>query len=452
MLGPHVFVVDSHHHALEAYANRKWSDSVRMVHIDAHADLGVSSLSWHDQLHASLTDLQAAMDSEGDASIAEWIVPLLLRRIVHDVHWVIPSFMSSPKASSTLPAATVHDWQSLQAVAFSKGNSQREVATRAAKHAKVDEPHRANSAHVLPVSLLSYYVSDGDVAPPSPPSRAGTGTSTGTHCTVRVSHMPSSSTPDTPRLCLSDPWALDVCLDYFHCRNHHRDILQRFLTRQELKAATQAWAVEDAIVGMPLKQARALVRAHAHVLGCVMAAALPNTEGGASTPTPPPCTPSELQDILTAYDAHCSPFISFAADTVLQLLVANGFSVARAAVQAALAQQPRDEMDMPEGLPSALWECGPCLGLPHHPAGLAEMQVSLDALQAALAHATVPPTVVTVACSSDDGFVPIEVAEWLLPRLVRAIDQGLSHLHAGPMTVRCSDSLPQSLRDSCSHE
>ena len=452
--GPCVFVADSHHHVLQAYAALTIESSLTLLHLDAHADLGVSALSWAQQAEAPLSELLSRLDETGEASIAEWITPLVLRSIVDSVHWILPAFMRAPTMTPAVPGR-VHDWLPSQRLELlpaplprrSGGNTDTHSPTKAKRTS-----HTAPAAQhgVLPCTYLSYYVSDGPVAaPPSalgstPPAAAASAAAAGAAgegpaCDIHVHHLPPASS-DSAVLQGVQPWVLDVCLDYFHCRNEHRDILQRYLSRGEMRDATRAWAVQDAVLGMNIGDAQALVEAHSHVLGALLEAAEPGATGsdpGRGSGTS--CSHEGLQEALALNAKHDSPFVSMAADLVLGILTANGWHVPDAALKAKLRGSL--EHTPADGLPAALFECGPCLSLPHHAAGLGEMQQSLQALQSALRHLPSAPRVVTIACSCEDGFVPRKVALWLLPRLIQTIQQGLAHVLPGVLEVECSEHL-----------
>jgi hypothetical protein len=118
--GPRIYLVDSHHHALAAWDREKLhelpSPDVSLVHFDAHADLGIPDISWHLLKEASLGDLQSALDCAGDASIAEWITPLVVRGLVSNVHWVIPWFVAAPDCAAQTCPTTAHDWLPQQSI------------------------------------------------------------------------------------------------------------------------------------------------------------------------------------------------------------------------------------------------------------------------------------------------------------------------------------------------
>jgi len=453
--GPYIYVADSHHHVLGGYALVGLHQPIAMLHLDAHADLGVSGLSWQAQAKAPLLELVSAMDDAGDASIAEWITPLILRRMIESVHWAVPSFMQAPPSdTAAVPAAgTVHDWRASQSINLHRAHHSSSgtgcTHNSEAPPTKLKRgagPPPTPQDGVLPCTLLSYYLSDGPVVePPVLPTAATAAASVSVppaSCTIHVGHL-ASSPPTEALLQGGQPWALDVCLDYFHCRNEHRDIMQRFLSRDELRLATQAWAVEGAILGMTAAAASELVRMHSHVIGSMLAAAQVVPLNDVVAEQAAVCNSGSLQSVLAEHAAHSSPFVSLAAELVLQILSSNGFCIPQKTLLKELNRT--GPHDAAEGLPAALAECGPCLDLPHCPAGTDAMAASLQQLQQTLAKAQVAPCLITIACSSEDGFVPAKVAAWLLPRVMSVLQEGLAHVLSGSPSIVCSEHLSADL-------
>lgn len=69
---------------------------------------------------------------------------------------------------------------------------------------------------------------------------------------------------------------------------------------------------------------------------------------------------------------------------------------------------------------AAVAECGPCLELPHHPSTRLEMAALLREFASCLKGLT-PPKLVTIACSTEDGFTPAIDVPWLLRRVLRTV-------------------------------
>ena len=69
---------------------------------------------------------------------------------------------------------------------------------------------------------------------------------------------------------------------------------------------------------------------------------------------------------------------------------------------------------------AAVAECGACLELPHHPSTRLEMVALLREFASCLKGLT-PPKLVTIACSTEDGFTPAIDVPWLLRRVLRTV-------------------------------
>lgn len=209
-----VVVVEYHQHALEHIHSilrrrsslKPWS----MLHFDAHPDLACPS----DHVPAiscflprqNDENLYELLDSHS-SGIAEWILPLVLAGGLEHIHWIKPS------ESQQLPIGK-HEYH-VGAWIPPAGSSQSENVIESFLDLPCSARVRVDWRH-------SYYLDDASVVDADELLLAK-------KLQLTVSELPVESenerevadeqtTPIT-QLSFDKDWALDICLDYFCCRN-----------------------------------------------------------------------------------------------------------------------------------------------------------------------------------------------------------------------------------------
>lgn len=206
----YVVVVEYHQHALEhihsILRRRKSLKSWSMLHFDAHPDLAcpnndVSALSCFLPRQDKEQDLYERLDSHS-SGIAEWILPLVLAGGLEHVHWI------KPPESQQLPTGN-HEYNVGAWIPPTDATSPlSEVATF------LDLP---SSAAVRVDWKVPYYLDDASAVSKEELLLAKT-------LQLKVSELEEETSQagvdDASSSLLYDgDWSLDICLDYFYCRN-----------------------------------------------------------------------------------------------------------------------------------------------------------------------------------------------------------------------------------------
>lgn len=209
----HVLVVESHQHALEHIhsalrRNKLLGKSWELIHFDAHPDLAcgifpakacfVPRLEFITSTREPPSNLYDFLDATS-AGIAEWILPLVLAANLKKVVWI------KPQCSNQLP----NGQHSMKVGAWldTKGESQKIIVQNF-----LDLPDYAK----VKVDWKTPYYFDDDSVRPTEELML----SIDLDLTVMEITQESSNF-----LKLTDPWMLDICLDYFGCRNPFLDDL-----------------------------------------------------------------------------------------------------------------------------------------------------------------------------------------------------------------------------------
>lgn len=195
-----VVVVESHQHVLEHIhfmlrrkMNRKLT-SWTLIHFDAHPDMACS-----DNLPAKLCfvprlvpekDLYDHLD-ETSTGIAEWILPLVLAAQLEHVVWIKPSFSHQLPLGESRFQVGVHTGTT---------TCQEHLESFTDLSDDMDAVVRVDWNH-------PYYLDDDHVT--SDLQLAQT-------LLLHVKHVGDTSTTEDVT---ATPWILDICLDYFVCRN-----------------------------------------------------------------------------------------------------------------------------------------------------------------------------------------------------------------------------------------
>lgn len=444
-----VAVVDDHHHVLAHW--QRWKDAgllpsgVHMVHFDSHADLGCGS-----PLDAS-GDLAAAQASlsRSDSGIAEWILPLAFFGDVASVHWWRPRFItetsapaehpdegskpqlegSSPPSDAGKGLCTVVQWGADQDVVVGKDTRPPPVAA----------PSTAAEGEIrLAVHFpAAYYVSEGAHAPldclKSP---------TTFNLTVGSEARLDMQVPEADEACSaaqSNPWVLDVCLDYFHCRNYFMEDMLSHLSRNQVATLRRVFDAEAAIVGMPIERAQALVREHTWLLGCMLRCSVESAQ---------PSTPLNMPAFFEDAGLELQEFTREAGEGLATVLHEAGLALEAAQLHSAAEAFKEGDTSLPEAasdqplVASMIESGGPCLIQPHTATTAESMLDSLGRFKEWLASQATLPAAITIACSTGDEFVPQKVVRWLLPQVLSSIgevcagggleSQGSLCIHADP--------------------
>jgi hypothetical protein len=215
-----VLVVESHQHALEHIHSALRSNNKRLgspwelIHFDAHPDLACgtfpakacffprldfSSTTGSSESPKNLYDLLDATS----AGIAEWILPLVVAAELTTIRWI------KPPCSNQLPRGQHH----LKVGAWVDPADSHRANHLMENFAFIDLPDCAK----LKVDWKTpYYYDDDSVRPTSELLFAKS---------LDLNVIEVSNESDDPSPPMSIPWMLDICLDYFACRNPFLDEL-----------------------------------------------------------------------------------------------------------------------------------------------------------------------------------------------------------------------------------
>jgi hypothetical protein len=199
-----VVIVEAHHHCLEhihaVLRKKKIFRRWRMVHFDAHPDLACPAIP----VIACYTPRQP-IDGEKNlyelldaraSGIAEWILPLTLAAQLQTIEWIKPEFSKQLPCGRHSFQVGVHDpsWNGAKPSHF--------LDMGLGALLKVDWNH-------------PYYLDDNEVVP-------GVDLALTQGLTLHVTELNSESHElvlGASENTTSEPWILDICLDYFACWN-----------------------------------------------------------------------------------------------------------------------------------------------------------------------------------------------------------------------------------------
>lgn len=213
-----VVIVEPHHHALEEIhavlrQQRRLGHSWSLCHIDAHPDLACPSNGipaaacfrpndeWHDGRKTGCLYELLDLSTTG---ISEWILPLVLAGGLSFVEWVKPP---AGQSTSQIPLGrhrcNVGAFEQREAKSQSFISSFTDLSPRAS--VKVDWD-------------CLYYRDDDETDFFAPLNELQLPQSLDLHVVEwpNTERVPSSSNDGFPD---SQPWILDICLDYFYCVN-----------------------------------------------------------------------------------------------------------------------------------------------------------------------------------------------------------------------------------------
>jgi hypothetical protein len=195
-------IVESHQHVLEhvhyILRKQKLFQKWTMIHYDAHPDLACSP-----DLPARLCFLPRCWDKslyerldETPSGIAEWILPLVLGAGLERIYWIKPS------SSQQLPL----------------GNNHYRVGVKTKNNQTVESFLDLEECAVVRVDWNHpYYLDDDTVEAHLQMSRT---------LSLHVHNEDQQVTMND-----TTPWMLDICLDYFICRNPYVVDLEKINTQ-----------------------------------------------------------------------------------------------------------------------------------------------------------------------------------------------------------------------------
>ena len=357
-------VVEAHNHALEhihsALRRRALTDWT-MLHFDAHPDLAcprtVSARACF-QPRRDEPDLYELLDSTA-SGIAEWIIPLILAASLKTIHWIRPKGLVCDAFTSGKHTFSVGAWQSTKVDSFL--DLEENVAI------KVDLP-------------TPYYTQDDSFAPPC---ELQLSQQVGLHV---LDHFEDSTT-------LSEPWLLDICLDYFVCDNPFMADIER--ENSDLAYSLQAAIQQSTVFRTDNSSCREIETFHGLWHDAV--GQLPDID-------------ASLVDAMTVF---------YESRTCLEALLCD--------VQRSVSTPPSPSLS------KAVREAIPNLTLPHRVRNQAKLpRFRRDN----------PPFLITIARSTADGFTPIEVVEPLQADVLRWVHAeycgcGRSKLEPGIVSGCC---------------
>ena len=236
----YVVVVEDHQHVLEhihsILRRRKELKPWSMLHFDAHPDLAcpsdnVPALSCFLPRNEEEKDLYELLDSHS-SGIAEWILPLVLAGGLERVHWIKPP----------------------QSHQLTIGRHEYHVGTWIPPSVSSPDHPTVTNFLDLPSSALvrvdwkhPYYLDDASVVSTDELLLAK-------KLQLTVSEFASKEILEDGTSPVYEDWALDICLDYFACRNPFltdieaidpmfAEALAPVVSRTRLYSATQGDAI-----------------------------------------------------------------------------------------------------------------------------------------------------------------------------------------------------------------
>jgi UPF0489 domain len=401
-----VMVIESHQHALEhihaalrknKLVGRPWE----MIHFDAHPDLACgifpakacfvprldfdTSLSERPAPRMNLYDL---LDATA-AGIAEWILPLVLAADLKRIAWIKPS------CSNQLPDGQ----HSFQVGAWIDANE----TTVASIETFMDLP---DAAKVKVDWKTPYYYDDNSVRPSEQ---------------LLLSQQADLSVVDLSKECsgqplpkMGSPWMLDICLDYFGCRNPFLDELGSIdvdytIYLQELVQIMTKKAIESKIY---VQESQEIQNAFVNLVRTI----------------------------------HNNGNVGNASQNLERAL--GGTALAAAVISEVVAQLSNSKNR--ELLIQKTMEALGVLAIPHEDVAtelVDERLKLLDAyLQTLCQRPGIAPFLVTIARSSNDGFTPMNHVEQLQAHV-------LQHVHSFVCGCQCNHdwSNPQQITGESCH-
>ena len=377
----HVVVVEYHQHALEHIHSRlrrhkslkPWS----MLHFDAHPDLAcpsnhVPALACFIPRQGDIDhDLYELLDSHS-SGIAEWIIPLVLAGELRRVHWM------KPTESQQLPLGR-HEYHVGAWIPPTSELAAKEVESF------LDLPM---SARVRVDWKIPYYLDDASVAPTEELCLAK-------KLDLTVSELPYESESSSDQATFEGDWALDICLDYFCCRNP-------FLTDIE--------EIDE-------KFARALVNA-------VVKPRLYNATNG-DIILEPVNYENELSRFRSVFEQLLQGKDASSINEMLQFYESE--DEARVLIEDLVESLSRSSDSAK--LSTMAMEALPNLCMPHDPKNSIEdiqrsIQLHLESMSSAIRHVkndSGDPFIVTIARSTLDGFTPASVVENLQEQVLSSV-------------------------------